>query len=70
MSRQTIKQMRAIASCMGITFAELIRRRFRKDAHKFDAITRDGATVTFKPRTFVDSSLPDNYQILPRTLIS
>lgn len=31
--------------------------------------SEDG-TVRFKPRTFVNPTLPDNYRIIPRTLTS
>jgi hypothetical protein len=65
---QSIRHLRALAHHAGLTFAEFVRGRKKERA--FDAVTRDGITVTFKPKVHADSRLPDNHKILTRTLIS
>lgn len=53
--KQTISQMKALAHHAGLTFAEFVRGRKKERA--FDAVTRDGVTVTFRPRTYCSPDL-------------
>jgi hypothetical protein len=65
MSLRTIKQLRALAHHAGLTFAEFVRGRKKERA--FDAVTRDGITVTFKPKVHTDSRLPDSWTPIFKT---
>lgn len=53
---QTLRQMRRLASGLGITLAELIRRRASRS--QMAAYVDDSGTVRIKPRMYVDTDLP------------
>lgn len=63
---QSIRHMRALAKGMGITFAELVRRRFERESKKFDAVEQDGV-VRLKPKGYCDADIPDDWTPAYRT---
>lgn len=63
---QTIRQMRAIAAGMGITFHELVRRRFQRESRNYEAVEQDGV-IRIKPRGYCKADLPDNWTPRYRT---
>lgn len=57
---QTISQMRNIASCLGITLHDLIRRRASRSS--MVACSDDG-TVTIRPRVLCKRDLPVHNEV-------
>lgn len=64
--RQTLRQMRLLASHMNVSLHELARRRLMRS--NVVACADDSGTLKFRGALFCDPALPDNFQILPRTL--
>ena len=64
----TIRQLRAIAQGLGISVAELIKRRQAREMRN-QALEAEDATlrVRTKPQLLCDPTLPDAYQIIFKT---
>lgn len=65
---QTIKQLRTLASDMGVSFAELVRRRRQRELASTDAVS-DDCGVRIKPRVLCSTGLPSWWRAIPRTEI-
>ena len=63
---QTIKQMRALAAGMGISFSELVRRRLQRDAKHYEVVSENG-TLRTRPKAYCKPDIPDDWTPVYRT---
>lgn len=66
MTGQTIRHMRLLSAGMGITFAELVRRRFKKELANVAGFADQTGTVHLRPRVLCEPSL-DGHRLIPKT---